>query len=163
GKGDYATAKDLMLEKIRPVEQKFITAVSAFIEYEAVHIESDARAAMESQHSAQKILVILMLAGVAVAVLASVLITRALTKPRGGDPASAAEIAKRIAQGDLTVKVVTRSGDRASLLAAIQVMTEKLSSVVGEVRASADALSSASEQVSATAQSINQGASEQAA
>src|SRR5262245_51716164 len=162
-KGDYATAKDLMLERVRPVEQKFISAVSAFIEYESVHIESDARGAMESQQSAQKILVVLMLAGVAVAVVASVLITRALTKRLGGEPAYAAEIAKRIAQGDLTVKVVTRSGDQSSLLAAIQAMTEKLSGVVGEVRASADSLSSASEQVSATAQSINQGASEQAA
>ena len=91
-----------------------------------------------------------------------IVIVRGLRKVLGGEPAYAAEVVSRIAEGDLTVKVITREDDHASMLYAIKNMSEKLTSVVTEVSSNADALSSASEEVSATAQSLSQGASEQA-
>ncbi len=91
------------------------------------------------------------------------LIRREVLRPLGGEPSYAAEIVNRLAQGDLTMEVVTKSGDQTSLLAAIKDMVAKLSEVVSQVRNSAGALVSASEEVSATAQSMNQAASEQAA
>ena len=90
-------------------------------------------------------------------------IRRFVTRPMGGEPAAATEVANRIAAGDLTVDVQVKSGDNSSLLYALKNMTAKLVQVVSEVRASAEALSSASEEVSATAQSMSQASSEQAA
>ncbi len=100
-----------------------------------------------------------------VAVLVLVLglvIVRGLRKVIGGEPAYAGDVVSRIAEGDLTVKVVTLENDHSSMLFAIRNMAEKLTSVVTEVNKSADSLGSASEEVSATAQSLSQGASEQA-
>ena len=91
------------------------------------------------------------------------LIRREVVRPLGGEPSYAAEIVNRLAQGDLTMEVVTKPGDRTSLLAAIRNMVDKLSQVVSQVRGSADALSSASAEVSTTAQTMSQASSEQAA
>ncbi|MGF6400270.1 methyl-accepting chemotaxis protein [Pseudomonas frederiksbergensis] len=90
-------------------------------------------------------------------------ITRSLTRQLGGEPQLAAEIAQRIAAGDLNVAIPLRQNDSSSMLAAMKAMVEKLSQIIGEVRGSANALSSASEQVSATAQSMSHASSEQAA
>jgi len=89
-------------------------------------------------------------------------IARSLIKQLGGEPAYAADVVSRVAQGDLTVKVEVKPGDTTSMLAAIKSMTERLSQIIGDVRSSSNALSAAAEQVSATAQSISHGASEQA-
>jgi methyl-accepting chemotaxis protein len=91
------------------------------------------------------------------------LISRSLTKQLGGEPDVAADIANKIAAGDLTVAVNVKSGDTTSLMAAMQAMVSKLTQIFGEVRGAVDALSSASEEISATAQSISQATSEQAA
>jgi methyl-accepting chemotaxis protein len=90
-------------------------------------------------------------------------ITRSLTRQLGGEPAFVADIAARVAEGDLTMTIQTRPDDNGSVLAAMQAMVEKLSLVVTEVNGGAEALAGASEEVSATAQSLSQAASEQAA
>jgi methyl-accepting chemotaxis protein len=76
----------------------------------------------------------------AMAAVVAVLITRSLLKLLGGEPAYAAQVLKRVSEGDLTVEVETRKGDDSSMLAALKTMTERLSTVVGEVNSSAEAL-----------------------
>lgn len=76
----------------------------------------------------------------------------------------ATRVAERVAAGDLTLKIETRSRDEVGrLLLAMKGMVDKLNQVIGDVRGAADSLSSASEEVSATAQSMSQATSEQAA
>lgn len=77
---------------------------------------------------------------------------------------AAADAAKRLAQGDMTVRVPHASKDEVGqMMDALRDMVSRLAQVVGEVRSGADALSSVSEEVSATAQTMNQASSEQAA
>lgn len=90
-------------------------------------------------------------------------VTRSLIRQIGGEPDYAAQIVRKVAEGDLRVQFNLREGENSSLLAAMKNMVDKLSSIIDEVRSSAAALSAASEQVSATAQSLSQGSSEQAA
>jgi methyl-accepting chemotaxis protein len=71
-------------------------------------------------------------------------------------------VAESIAAGDMTMQVVARS-DNDTLGRAFSTMVQKLSGMIGEVRAGASALSSAASQVSATSQSLSQGTSSQAA
>lgn len=96
-------------------------------------------------------------------VLVATLITRGLLRQLGGEPEYAADIARQVAAGDLTVEVKIAKNDTTSVLAAMHRMVESLSQTLGEVRTAADSLSAASEQVSATSQSLAQGSSEQAA
>jgi methyl-accepting chemotaxis protein len=74
------------------------------------------------------------------------------------------QIAERVAQGDLRVKVgQIRSDEIGRLQGAIGEMLRSLTRVIGEIRSGSGALSSAAAQVSATSQSLSQGTSEQAA
>ncbi|MFZ4624903.1 MAG: Cache 3/Cache 2 fusion domain-containing protein [Rhodoferax sp.] len=107
------------------------------------------------------------LAGLAAVLVISgiwlMLIRHLVVRPIGGEPDDARELVARMAEGDLTVELLTHPKDRSSLLYGIKIMLGKLSQVVTDVNSAALALASASEQVSATAQSLSQAASEQAA
>ncbi len=87
-------------------------------------------------------------------------ITRSITRPLN----RAVSVADSLAAGDLGIVVlVDRKDETGRLLGAMKHMTERLRSIMGDVRSAADSLSSASEEVSATSQSLSQAASEQAA
>ncbi|MGC0151270.1 methyl-accepting chemotaxis protein [Chromobacterium vaccinii] len=81
----------------------------------------------------------------------------------GGEPAVVADIAKRVADGDLSLDVRLRPGDDSSVLAAMRRMVEQLTGVMEELRLNAEQLGVSSDQVSATAQALSQSASQQAA
>jgi methyl-accepting chemotaxis protein len=92
-----------------------------------------------------------------------VLVTRAVRGQVGGEPGEVAALTQRLAAGDLTVHVPVAPNDTTSILAAMKVMVEKLSGVIGQVRASADALASASEELSSSAESVSTSSTEQSA
>ncbi|WDU65189.1 methyl-accepting chemotaxis protein [Pseudomonas poae] len=105
-------------------------------------------------------MIALVIAATLLGVVIGALVTRSITKPLNGAVAAA----NRMAAGDLSQDLPINSRDETGqLLAAMQNMTERLRSILGDVRSSADSLSSASEQVSSTSQSLSQAANEQAA
>lgn len=71
------------------------------------------------------------------------LVSRGLQRSLGGDPFYAAEVVRKIADGDLSVRPTIQAGDDSSLLAAIARMSERLATVVGDIQHSAEELSSA--------------------
>ncbi|MGO0789497.1 methyl-accepting chemotaxis protein [Herbaspirillum seropedicae] len=89
----------------------------------------------------------------AVALIASaviaILITRSLLKQLGGEPSYAAEIAAKIAHGDLSVHVETKQGDSTSLLFAIRTMRENLASIVTRVRSGTHHIETAATEIAA--------------
>ncbi|GAC1032680.1 methyl-accepting chemotaxis protein [Pseudomonas sp. No.21] len=106
----------------------------------------------------QMIALILIAAALGFAI--GILVTRSISRPLN----RAMGVANSLAEGDLTVHVESESRDETGrLLASMQHMTERLRSVMADVRSAADSLSSASEEVSATSQSLSQAATEQAA
>jgi methyl-accepting chemotaxis protein len=111
---------------------------------QATNLEN--KAAYESSRTLMLGLVLL---SAAVGIAIGMLITRSLTRQLGGEPAYAAEIAERIAGGDLKTEVVLRSGDESSLLYAMQRMRSRLAAIVTEVRGGADTIASASHQIAA--------------
>ncbi|MFP6848413.1 MAG: methyl-accepting chemotaxis protein [Pseudomonas sp.] len=134
------------------------------------HLEYNVNAANTGSTQAQDALqqatlIAILVAAITLVIIAIIgtFITRNLLRQLGGEPAYAMEIVSRIAAGDLTTSVTTKTGDTTSMLAAIRSMSEKLAQIISDVRSNADALTSASGQISSTAQSMSQGASEQAA
>lgn len=89
-------------------------------------------------------------------------LVRVIKKPLGGEPRDMEAIARRLAEGDLTVTFTNREA-ATGVYKAMMEMVDSISSVIAQVRSGADNLSSASQQVSSTAQSLSQGATEQAA
>ncbi len=83
------------------------------------------------------------------AVLAGIgaVIRSALLKQLGGEPAYAAAIARRIAEGDLGVHIEVGAHDRSSLLHAIRAMRDDLAKIVSEVRDGTDTIATASNEI----------------
>jgi methyl-accepting chemotaxis protein len=79
--------------------------------------------------------------------LISGVIKHLLLKQLGGEPAYTADIANRIAHGDLAVPVDVKSNDQASLLFSIKTMRDSLASIVGRVRLGTDAIAGASAEI----------------
>jgi len=154
---------DVAMGPLRQKAQKLddlMTRLSQLKEANAKGYDDQTHAVYKSSFA---FMVGLVIAGVIVGLLLGIGITRGLLKQLGGEPRYAAEISRKVADGDLTVEVAVQEKDRSSLLFAMKSMVDKLSQVMGDVSSAADALSSASEEVSATAQTLSQGASEQAA
>ncbi|WP_459950433.1 methyl-accepting chemotaxis protein [Denitratisoma sp. agr-D3] len=147
--GDFGTAAT-----------SYVNNLKALSTYER---ESAGKAGTEALSMAQnaKYLVLgLSLTALVIAILLAFWITRSITQPIS----EVVDVATRLSQGDLTVRVtVDRQDETGQLKTAMQAMIEKLSHIIGEVRGAADSLSSASQEVSSTAQSLSQSSSEQAA
>ena len=155
-----AEATKLLIEESGPALQKVQDALG---ELEALQVEDtkgDSELAQQDYASAHKLM--LTLAGIALVMGALIawFLTRGITRPL----AEAVQVANRLAEGDLTVKIEAPSKDETGqVLQAMHSMVAKLSQVVTDVNSGAQALASASEEVSATSQSLSQASSEQAA
>ncbi len=101
----------------------------------------------EAYTGSRGLMIVLVLGSLAVGAGLGALITRGLTRQLGGEPAYAAEVASRIAAGDLATDVELRSGDTGSLLFAMKTMRDKLAGIVTQVRGGTDAIASASGQI----------------
>ena len=158
GKTEEAVA--LLLGEARPAAAKWQAALDENIAFQEEGTKADYAAAQAAYDSANRLM--LTLAGVAIVlgVLIAWFLTRSVTAPVN----EALNVANRLAEGDLTVRIDNPSKDETGqMLRAMQNMIAKLSQVVTDVNGGAQALASASEEVSATAQSLSQAASEQAA
>jgi len=115
--------------------------------------EKNARIANEqnnnSYETGRTLMISLVVLSALVGAALGALITRSLTRQLGGEPAYAANVAERIADGDLEVEVAIREGDQSSLLYAMRCMRDRLASIVAEVRTGTDAIASASQQIAA--------------
>ncbi|MBS0341482.1 MAG: methyl-accepting chemotaxis protein, partial [Proteobacteria bacterium] len=101
------------------------------------------------------LLIVLTCGGVLVGIAIGLLISRNLTRQLGGEPTDAVFIAQRIASGDLSVSVETRSNDRDSLMFAIRTMRDSLSRVVSQVRVGSDAVATATDQIASGNQDLS--------
>ena len=77
----------------------------------------------------------------------SALITASLKSQLGGEPTAAAELARAVADGDLSTAVKLRPGDDTSLMACLQHMQHSLSRVVATVREGSERVASAGSEI----------------
>ena len=145
GKKDEAIAK--MNKECRPLLNALLTAARS---YQAFSTKSGAEsiAKAEGDYNMAKLQLIAasLLAIIAAAIL-GFLITRSLVSALGGEPGTAADLARAVAQGDLTMPIAVKPGDSSSLMAQLKAMQDSLVGVVSNVRQSADGVATASAEI----------------
>jgi methyl-accepting chemotaxis protein len=90
------------------------------------------------------------------------MLNRLVIRPIGGEPQHAAEIAGRVAQGDLTFRIDVAHGDTSSLMAALRDMQKQLGGIVSGVRDSASQVAAASRQIAQGNDDLSRRTQEQA-
>jgi methyl-accepting chemotaxis protein len=99
---------------------------------------------------------------VLVSVGMGIMLNRLVIRPLGGEPQHAAEIASRVAQGDLTLRIDVAHGDDSSLMAALRDMQRQLSGIISGVRDSASQVAAASRQIAQGNDDLSRRTQEQA-
>ena len=125
---------------------------------------TEAQKASAAEYESMRIVMIsLVLGSIVAAGLLAALIGRRLSKQLGGEPAYAAQIADRIAAGDLATRVAIREGDDSSMLHSLAGMSAKLADIVGGIRESSESILLASREIAQGNTDLSQRTEEQAA
>ena len=93
---------------------------------------------------------VLAAAGVTTVLLAVALgswITRGIIRSLGGEPVDAAQVAARIAQGDLAIAVPVAPHDHGSLMASLESMRQQLRTIVAGIQSSAESMKISAEEI----------------
>ena len=160
--GKREEAIRLLNSETLPILDSMQKSIKELVELQKKVVEISAADAKQNYEQARNLMLTLSVAAFAIGILFAFFLTRNILKQLGGEPEYAADIVRKVAEGDLTIEVETRANDKSSLLFAMKTMVYRLSQVVTEVNSGAEALAAASEQVSATSQSLSQASSEQA-
>jgi methyl-accepting chemotaxis protein len=103
------------------------------------------------------------LVGVAVALGLGLVVTRAVVRQIGGEPAAVAQVVEQIAGGDLSKRVDAGDADHRSILYAVARMQERLATTIGSIRESAESVSVASKEIASGNIDLSARTEEQAA
>ncbi|MFB9125296.1 methyl-accepting chemotaxis protein [Paraburkholderia dipogonis] len=113
--------------------------------------QDDAKEAAESNQNlyvaSRNLMIALVIFSTLAGVGIGIWLTRSLTRQLGTEPAIAADLARSVATGDLSVNIELRSGDTTSLMASLKNMRDSLLRVVSDVRQNADGVATASAQI----------------
>jgi methyl-accepting chemotaxis protein len=113
---DRPKAIDYMKREFAPANDAFMESLRKLRDLQVARM-NDAKAVADKNYESTRLLVIgLSAAAVLLAALVGFLIARSLIKLLGGEPAYAAEVMQRVAEGDFTVAVAIRPGDTTSML-----------------------------------------------
>ncbi|OGA98222.1 MAG: chemotaxis protein [Burkholderiales bacterium RIFCSPHIGHO2_12_FULL_69_20] len=126
-------------------------APSEQLDAAVAHMREHAQAAADAADQAARRAIIISLALMAAAAVASVgggmWVSRGVVRQLGGDPAQAIAVARNVAAGDLCQPIVLAPGDTTSLMAHLGLMRDALNDLVGGVRENADGVATASAQI----------------
>ena len=145
GANDKAVA--LMFSETNALQTVYIDAWKEFIAHETKLLNSGVQTAERTYREATLALYIALAAVLIAGLGVATLLTRWVLKSLGGEPAYAAEIAQRIALGDLTDDVMTKPTDQSSLLFAMKTMRGNLARVVAQVRVGTDSIATATSEI----------------
>jgi len=144
---DLPGVERLVLEKIRPLFEPVESGIEALVQLELAeakkaYAEADARYAV-----IRSISIAAVAGGLLFAALFGVLMIRSFARQLGAEPQEAADVAQRVAAGDLGARIALKSGDSSSLMAQLKAMQDSLAAVVGNVRQNAESVATASAQI----------------
>jgi methyl-accepting chemotaxis protein len=108
----------------------YLASIKALNEHENQGVTEAAKRATESYLTARTLMFILVFVALVLGVVIAYLIIRSLLKQLGGEPAQMAEIANKIAAGDLSGKIELKPGDTVSAMAAMQRMSSAIQGLV---------------------------------
>jgi methyl-accepting chemotaxis protein len=141
---DRQAAVSFLLTQAGPANSAWQKAIDAFIELQEAKSRQDEQEAEDAYQSAQRLMLAVAIAALALGAVVAWRITRSITAPM----AQAVTLARTVAAGDLSSAIVVVSRDESGqLLAALRDMNTSLNHIVGRVRGGADTIAAASREI----------------
>jgi len=146
-KGNLVEAAYLIDTSMKPALEAYVLSVNNVLDYQKEQIDKSATSIESSFRYGSMLLMAISVAAILISITAATFISRRLVRQLGGEPKYAADIARHIADGDLSIEIKTRANDHTSLLYAIKTMRDSLAEIVGKVRSGTDVIASASTEI----------------
>jgi len=162
GEKTMAQTKELFRGESRESFNAMVADLGALVEVNDKASKEEWATAQATYDQARILIVAIALAAVVVGALLAVLITRGVVRQLGGEPGQAADLARAVADGDLTARIELRAGDTASMMAALKGMQASLTDVVSKVRANSEMVATASGQIAQGTMDLSSRTEEQA-
>ncbi len=153
---DYARAEKLLADDLAPSYEAHRKVIDEIVSLTTVRNTETEKRAASTLREAKIFVISLGVAFFVVIVAMFFFITRNIVGQIGGDPTYAAEIARKVADGDLSLTVAIE-GSSQSVLGAMRDMVESLRQMVSKITISADNISSTSTQLRVSADQIASG------
>ena len=160
---DLKEAQRLLVEKIRPLYVPAEQGIDALVKLQLDEAQGEYGRAVAHYATIRLISIAATLGGLLFAGLFGLALVRSMGRQLGGEPGQAADLARSVAAGDLSVQVSVRQGDTLSLMAQLKAMQTSLAKVVGDVRQSSESVATASAQIAQGNNDLSQRTEEQAA
>jgi methyl-accepting chemotaxis protein len=159
GEVDKAGVAAIVQSEYAPASAAYLAAIDGFVELQR---RKGLQASTEADAARQRVLVLGGVGGlvvIGIGMLVAMLLVRSIRQPLN----ESIEVARAIAEGDLTRRIATdRRDEFGALMQALQNMNESLGRVVGDVRSSTDSISTASTEIATGNQDLS-GRTEQTA
>jgi len=137
----------LLLTETRPAYVEWLASINRLIDLEEAKNKIESANARSVAQNFQFLMMVTCFVAIVLGALIAWLITRSFVSQLGGEPGTAAELARSVAQGNLSVHIDVKPGDSTSLMAQLQAMQASLSKVVANVRQGSEGVATASAQI----------------
>jgi methyl-accepting chemotaxis protein-1 (serine sensor receptor) len=145
---DLPESRRLVVEKIRPLSVPLENGIDALIKMQINEAKQDFADASRSFATIRTVSIVGVAGGLLFAGLFGMVLVRSISRELGGEPGAAAELARSVAEGDLSMPIALKVGDSTSMMAQMKLMQASLATVVSGVRANAESVATASAQIS---------------
>ena len=161
--GDPAGAIVVLVQEARAPQASWLKELAALTALETRLSDEAADEALRASATLQTATLGATVLALALGGLAAWLITRSVLRQLGGEPRQAQEMAREIANGNLTLSLRPTAGGANSLIASLETMRVQLSATVSRIQTAADAISTASSQLASGNADLSGRTEEQAA
>jgi methyl-accepting chemotaxis protein len=155
-------AIEKMNQECRPWLASLNKAAQAYADFIRTVSDQRVKAAAADYAAQRKLLISACVLAFLMAGGAGVLLTRSLTRALGGEPAELGAAMQRVADGDLSVRIASTSGDDSSVMATAARMQAALALLVSSVRQNSDSMATASAQIAQGNQDLSSRTEQQA-
>ncbi len=148
--GRKAEATEYLINTVSPAYSEWLKRINKLIDYQEATIQKQVTSAREQTNSFQWIMLSVTAIAIVIGVLVAVSTVGRLRRMIGGEPEYATAMIRKIASGDLTVKVQAEAPD--SILSALEDLTQHMSDITRDSINAASKLLTASKDLLGTAQ-----------
>ncbi|WP_186123104.1 methyl-accepting chemotaxis protein [Burkholderia gladioli] len=160
---DLAGATRELLQNARPPQRIWLARAVELADFEDKLNDQAQREAVSTYSSVRVMIAAIVVISLLLAAATALLITRSILRQLGGEPGLAQSVAAEIANGNLMVDLLVKPGDSSSLMASLEAMRARLTSIVHGIKTSAESISVAANEVAQGNVDLSQRTEEQAA
>ena len=161
--GDQAGAEQVLWQQAKPQYVQWLAAINKLIDFEESRLQAKNKIALEEAEGFLAVMLVMLGLALAGGAALAWLIGRSILVQLGDEPHALSEVARRVAEGDLSpVRGVAQAPD-SSVLASLGAMQQSLAQVVGRVREASDSIATGSVEIANGSADLSSRTEQQAA